>query len=338
VNEANPVAMLFAATQPERTQALVLFNGSARPISDPDGQGPSEADLDALTKLAEQAWGTEAVVQIGSPDMASDRTYTRWLAKMTRMACSPRAAAAYLRASQFMDIRDVLPSIRVPTLVIHRKENARVPLDLGRYLAEHIPGARFVVVPGNDVHAFVKPTSQILDEVERFLTGAPRKTDTDRALATILFTDIVGSTERAAALGDRRWRNLLESHLAVSRTIVDQYRGRVIKVTGDGVLATFDGPGRAIRCAFALGDAVRPLGVEIRAGLHTGEVEVIGEDLGGIAVHIAARVMAEAGPGELLVSGAVPPLVAGSGIEFGDRGEHDLKGVPGTWKLFAVEG
>jgi class 3 adenylate cyclase/pimeloyl-ACP methyl ester carboxylesterase len=337
--DAARVAMLFAATQPERTQALVVFNGSARRFSEPEVPGGlSEAETVALSAFVEDVWGSEALAKVSSPDLANDRNYARWLAKTTRMACSPREAAAYIAATGRVDIQAMLPAIRVHTLVLHRRDNVRVPLDNGQYLADHIPDARLVVVPGNGVHPYMKPTSQILEEIEGFLTGVPPSKDADRALAAILFTDIVSSTERAAALGDRRWRNILETHLGLCRTIVDEHRGRVVKATGDGVLATFDGPGRAIRCAFALGEAVRPLGVEIRAGLHTGEVEVIGEDVGGIAVHIAARVMAEAGPGELLVSGVVPPLVAGSGIEFEDRSEHELKGVPGTWRLFAVEG
>jgi class 3 adenylate cyclase/pimeloyl-ACP methyl ester carboxylesterase len=337
VNEASRVAMLFAATQPERTRGLTVFNGSASTMSDPAVPGGMSDTLRAeLSAIVEEVWGTETLVQVSSPDLADDRVYAKWLAKTTRMACSPREAAAYIFAIQRVDIRPMLPTIRVPTLVLNRKDQDRTPLDSGQYLADHIPDARFVVIPGTSVHPYLKPTSLILDEVEGFITGTPPSKDNDRALAAILFTDIVGSTERAAALGDRRWRNVLETHLGLTRTIVDEHRGRVVKATGDGVLATFDGPGRAIRCAFALNEAVRPLGVEIRAGLHTGEVEVIEDDVGGIAVHIAARVMAQAGPGELLVSGVVPPLVAGSGIEFDDRGEHELRGVPGTWKLFAV--
>jgi len=336
-NEAGRVAMLFGATRPGRTQALVLFNGSASTFSDPKVPGLlSEAEAAAISAVVEDVWGAEALAKVVSPDMANDHSYARWLAKTTRMACSPREAAAYIPVVSSMDIRAMLPAIRVPTLVLHRKDQNRTPLDSGQYVADHIPDARLVVVPGKGVHPYMKPTTLILDEVEGFLTGVPPRRGSDRALAAILFTDIVSSTEHAVAVGDRRWRNILETHLGLCRTIVDEHRGRVVKATGDGVLATFDGPGRAIRCASALGDAVRPLGVEIRAGLHTGEVEVIGEDVGGIAVHIAARVMAEAGPGELLVSGVVPPLVAGSGIEFGDRGEHELKGVPGTWRLFVV--
>jgi class 3 adenylate cyclase len=337
-NESTAAALLFAATRPERTQALVLFNGSARVTSEADYTGArSTTDLDELTRLVEEAWGTDAVVQVGSLRRAEDPVFTRWLSKMTRMACSPREAAAYIRATQLMDVRSVLPSIRVPTLVLHRKENPRVPVDVGRYLADHLPDARFVVVPGSDVHPFVKPTAQILDEVEAFLTGAPLSAETDRALAAVLFTDIVGSTERAVELGDKRWRSLLEGHDAVARTIIEEHRGRLVKLTGDGALATFDGPGRAIRCVVAMRDALDTLGIKIRAGLHTGEIEVRGEDIGGIGVHVAARVMDHAGPGEILTSPPVPLLVAGSGIEFDDRGEHELKGVPGTWKLFAVQ-
>ena len=337
-NEAGRVAMLFAATQPERTRALVVFNGTASTFRDPGVPGLlSTAEAEVLSRLVEEAWGTEALSQVRSPDV-SDRAYARWLAKTTRMACSPREAAAYIPAMSSVDLVAMLPTIRVPTLLLHRKDQESVPMESGRYLADHIPDARFVVVPGTGIHPYMKPTNQILDEVEGFLTGVPPGEQSDRALVAILFTDIVGSTEQAAALGDRRWRNLLQTHLGLSQTIVDQYRGRVVKATGDGMLATFDGPGRAIRCASTLTDAVRTLGVEIRAGLHTGEVEVMGEDVGGIAVHIAARVMAEAEPGKLLVSGAVPPLVAGSGIEFEDQGEYELKGVPGRWRLYAVAG
>jgi class 3 adenylate cyclase len=223
-------------------------------------------------------------------------------------------------------------------LVLHRKGANWITRDQGRYLAEHIPGARFEVVPGTGLSLFTKPTAPFLDHIEEFVTGATPIAATDRILAAVLFTDIVGSTERAAALGDRRWRSLLESHDAVARTVIDQHSGRLVKTTGDGVLATFDGPGRAIRCGIALRDALEPLGIKIRAGLHAGEVELLGDDIGGIGVHVAARVLDHAAPGEVLVSGAVPSLVVGSRIEFEDRGEHELKGVPGVWKLFAVEG
>jgi class 3 adenylate cyclase len=244
----------------------------------------------------------------------------------------------FMRQEQRVDVRHVLSSIQVPTLVMHREESPFVVADQGRHLAEHIPGARFVSIPGTDLPMFLKPNASILDEIEAFVSESGPGSATDRALAAVLFTDIVQSTERAATLGDRRWRNLLESHDAVARTIVDNHGGRLVKLTGDGVLATFEGPGRAIRCAFALRDGVSPLGITIRAGLHTGEVELRGDDIGGIGVHVAARVMEHAEPGELFVSAAVPLLVAGSGIEFEDRGDHELKGIPGTWRLYAVEG
>jgi class 3 adenylate cyclase len=238
---------------------------------------------------------------------------------------------------QFTDVRDVLPSLRLPTLVLHRRDVKWMTPDQGRYVADHIPGARFALVPGADGIFYTEPTTEILLQIEDFLSGLRGAVEPDRALAAVLFTDIVGSTEQAAALGDREWRNLLESHDVVARSILDKHRGRLVKMTGDGILATFDGPGRAIRCASALRDALRPLGVQIRAGLHTGEVELRGADIAGIGVHIAARVLDQASAGELLASAAVPMLVAGSGIEFEDRGEHALKGVPGTWRLFRVE-
>jgi len=236
-----------------------------------------------------------------------------------------------------MDVRDVLASVRVPTLVLHRDGYTMIPLEHGRYIAEHIPGAQFKTLPGRDGLLYTEPMDAGLGHIEEFLARLQRVPESDGALAAILFTDIVGSTARAAALGDREWRNLVESHDVVVRTIVDQHQGRLIRTTGDGMLATFEGPGRAIRCASAVTAALRPLGLEIRAGLHTGEIELCGADIAGIGVHIAARVLDHAAAGELLTSAAVPVLVAGSGIQFTDRGEHDLKGVPGTWQLFAVE-
>lgn len=338
--EGGPTALLFAATHPERTQALVLANTTARFSTDVDYPwGLAEADVDNAVALLEDVWGTEAFTSFGFPELANDPAFVHWNGRMARMACSPRAASVYLRAVQRIDVRTVLPSIQVPTLVLHRKDASWITVDQGRYLAEHIPGARFVVLPGTELSpGFSKRPGPILDHIEEFVTGAAPVAATDRVLAAVLFTDIVGSTERAAALGDRRWRGLLESHDAVARTVIDQHHGRLVKTTGDGVLATFDGPGRAIRCGIALRDTLDPLGITIRAGLHTGEVELLRDDIGGIGVHVAARVLDHAGPGELLVSGAVPPLVVGSRIEFEDRGEYELKGVPGTWHLFAVEG
>ncbi len=337
--ETGPIAILFAATQPERTQALVLVNTGACARRDPDYPwGMSAAEAENVHTLIEERWGTEALGELAGADSAGDRAYLRWVAKATRMSCSPREAGLYLRWVFVMDVRSVLHTIRVPTLVLHRTDIAMTTIDQGRYMADHIPGARFVEVPGNHISPYNKPSAPILDHIEEFLTGVSPTAESDRALAAVLFTDIVGSTERASALGDRRWRALLETHDGVSRTIIEQHRGRLIKTTGDGVLATFDGPGRAIRGAFALRDALHPLGIEIRAGLHTGEIELREGDVGGIGVHVAARVLDYAGAGELVVSGAVPLLVTGSGLTFDDRGEHELKGIPGTWRLFAVEG
>jgi class 3 adenylate cyclase len=235
-----------------------------------------------------------------------------------------------------LDVRAILPTITAPTLVLQRSDNRFVVSGHGRYLGEHIPGARYVEMPGADHIPWLGDLDALVDAIEEFLTGSRHVPEPDRLLATVLFTDIVGSTELVARLGDRRWRHLVDAHHRAAREEIDRYRGRLIKTTGDGILATFDGPGRAIGCAVAIGRAVQGLGVEIRAGLHTGEVEVIGDDVGGIAVHIAARVMAEAQPREVLVSSSVPPLVAGSGLEFEDRGERHLKGVPNTWRLFRV--
>ena len=337
--DAGPIAILFAATQPERTQALVLANTTACYGRDTDYPwGLSAEEGEAVSTLIEERWGTETIGLLAGPDFAGDQAYLRWTAKATRMSCNPREVGVYVRWNQTTDIRSVLTTIRVPTLVLHRRDAPMMPIDQGRYLADHIPGACFAEIPGNSVAPYNKPSAQILDHIEEFLTGVSPTAETDRALAAILFTDIVGSTEKASALGDRRWRALLETHDGVARAIVDQHRGRVAKTTGDGVLATFDGPGRAIRCALALRDALHPLGIEIRAGLHTGEIELREDDVGGIGVHVAARVLDHARAGELVVSGAVPLLVTGSGVVFDDRGEQELKGIPGTWRLFAVEG
>jgi class 3 adenylate cyclase/pimeloyl-ACP methyl ester carboxylesterase len=334
--DGGPTAIMFAATQPARTQALVLFNTAARFNATEDYPwGYDAAAVEATTAFLERAWGTDAMAQFIDPDFASDPTYMRFLARTQRSSWRPRAAAAYFRWVWDTDVRQVLPSVRVPTLVLHRKDVAAIRVEHGRYLAEHISGARFVPLDGVNLSLFAGATTD-LDHVERFLTGLVGSGDADRPLATILFTDIVDSTGHAATLGDRRWHNLLDSHDSVARTLIEQHRGRVVKLTGDGVLASFDGPGRAIRCACAIRDALAPLGIEIRAGLHTGEIETRGDDIAGIAVHIAERVCAAATPGEVLVSETVPRLVTGSGIDFTDRGEHELKGVPQSWHLFAV--
>src|SRR5262249_38019422 len=260
-----------------------------------------------------------------NPDSAGDPAFRRWFARSCRLAMSGKEASNYLRWLQHTDVRDILPSIRVPSLVLHRENYKWYPAELGRDIAERVPDAQFALVPGADAMLFSQPNTEILDHIENFLTGLRAPIEADRALAAILFTDVVGSTERAAEVGDREWGNLMASHDTLARTIVDQHQGRLIRTTGDGMLATFDGPGRAIRCASAFTAALQPLGLEVRAGVHTGEIEFRGPDIAGIGVHIGQRVSAVAGTGEVLVSRTVVDLVTGSGIEFDDRGEHNLK-------------
>jgi class 3 adenylate cyclase len=325
--DGGPTAILFAATHPARTRGLILGNtmacwGNASP---------------EVVKLLEDTWGTEAMADFGAPDSAHDPAFRRWLAMSGRQSLSPRDYRSHLQLDRTMDVSDVPGSVRVPCLVLHRQGWKYDPAEESEHLVDHIAGAHFASVPGNDGPLYTEPTAETLNHIGTFLRGLRGAIEPDRALAAILFTEIVGSTERASSLGDRQWRNLLETHDAVARTIVEQHRGKLVKMTGDGMLATFDGPGRAIRCAMALGDALRSLGLEIRAGIHTGEVEVRERDIAGIGVHIAARVLDFASPGELLVSAAVPMLVAGSGITFEDRGEHELKGISDTWRLFAVK-
>ena len=272
-----------------------------------------------------------------APSRADDPQLKEWGARWERLGASPGAAVALLRMNMEIDIRHALPAIRVPTLILHRTGDQALPVMDSRYMAEQIPGAKYVELPGMDHIWFVGDADAILNEVQEFLTGVRPGPEPDRVLATVLFTDIVGSTQRAAELGDRRWRDLLDSYYALSRRELGRFRGREIKTMGDGFLATFDGPARGIRCACAISDSVGQLGLAIRAGLHTGECEMMGDDVGGIAVHIGARVATEATAGEVLVSSTVKDLVAGSGLQFEDRGSHALKGVPEEWRLFAVE-
>ena len=338
--DAGPTALLFAAAEPERTEALILFNTAARFLAADDYPGGLSEDVaDAMSKFVADVWGTTAIADVSIPSMAGDDVFQRWVSKTGRLALSPTDFSRYLSVLQRMDVRQVLPMIRVPTLVMHRSDPPSAlpfPVEHGRFIAERIPEAKFVVVPGTDSAVFTE-AGPILEAVEEFLTGSRPIVEPDRVLASVLFTDIVSSTERASALGDRRWKELLQSHDALAETIIEQHRGKFVKSTGDGVLATFDGPGRAIRCAQSFKESLRPLGLEIRMGLHTGEVELRGTDIGGIGVHVAARVLEHAQSGELLTSAAVPLLVTGSGIEFDDRGEHQLKGIPGEWRLFAVK-
>jgi class 3 adenylate cyclase len=333
-SEGGPMCILFAATYPARTSALVLY-GTYTKRRDPDDDYPWAAtweERQAYADQVEREWGTEADLGTMAPN--ADDAMVRWWRARARASASPGAAKALILMNSQIDVRGVLSSLRVPTLVLHRRGDHDSRLDEGRYIAEHIPGARFVELEGED-HVPSIDSDQILDEAEEFLTGARRGPEPDRVLATILFTDIVGSTERASELGDRRWRELLEQHQAVVRRELERFRGREIDTAGDGFLATFDGPARAIRCARAIGNGVLGLGIEVRAGLHTGECEVLGDKVAGVAVHTGARVAGAAGPGEVLVSNTVRDLVAGSGIQFEDRGEHELKGV-GSWRLYSV--
>jgi class 3 adenylate cyclase len=342
VVDGGPGAILFAASHPTRTRALILantaasFSGAETPEV-PTSWDPRYADEAATREFIEGTWGTPAFTEVAFPDAARDPAFVRYATRANRLSYSPSNASEVLAwQNALTDVRHVLSSVRVPTLVLHREGLQLVPLDHGRYLAERIDDAQFAVLPGRDAHLFSEPVEPGLKQIAEFLRGLRETSDSDRALAAILFTDFVGSTQHLATLGDHAWRNILDSHDAIARTVVEQHSGRLIKTTGDGILATFDGPGRAIRCSIALRDSLRPLGVEIRAGLHTGEVEIRGDDIAGIAVHIAARVLDSATGGELLVSPAVPMLVAGAGFEFDDRGHHELKGIDGTWQLFAV--
>ena len=337
VSEGGNLCALFAATYPERTTSLVMFGCFAKRIWSPDYPwAPTPEKRQQEYELVEREWGNLMDLARYVPSKIGDQAFARHLTAYMRSAASPGAAVALLRMNTQIDIRLVLPTIRVPTLVIHRTGDRDAHVEEGRWLAARIPGARFVELPGDDHLPWVGDQDAILDEIQEFLTGIRQSPELDRALATVLFTDIVGSTELAARLGDRAWQALLEQHHALVRRELDRFRGREVDTAGDGFFATFDGPARASRCACSIRDAVRQLGIEVRAGVHTGEVELTGEKIGGIAVHIGARVAATARASEVLVSSTVKDLVAGSGIGFTDRGIHELKGIPGEWHLFAA--
>jgi class 3 adenylate cyclase len=336
ISEGGPMSALLAASYPERVSALVLYGTWARMIRASDyPQGVPLAAFEAFVEATLRDWGGPVALQLWAPSLAGDEQALRWWARLLRSGSSPAGAAALLRLYTEIDIRNVLPAITAPTLVLHRRHDRMVSLAAGRVIAQGIPGARLVELEGEDHLPLVDP-DQVVDEIEEFLTGQRAAPEPDRMLATVMFTDIVDSTSRAVQLGDRRWRELVQRHDEVVREVIDRHRGREVKTMGDGFLATFDGPARGIRAAMSARDAVRTIDLEIRAGLHTGEVEVMNEDIGGIAVNIGARVGALAAPGEVLVSRTVTDLVAGSGIAFTDRGAHTLKGVPGDWQLFAV--
>jgi class 3 adenylate cyclase len=311
----------------------VLWNGSARSIADDDyPSGQTSEELAAIRDIIGRLWGTEEMARLTRPD--SDEADLRFSAKWQRASLTSAAAVRRFDVQQHLDTRSVLPTIQAPTLVLHRTDNALIPVELRRYLAQHIPGARFVEVPGGNLQLYDE--SAVLDVIEEFLTGVPPAPPTDRVLATLLFTDFVGSTQLAETLGDRRWRQKLDAHDSIARELVDRFQGRLIQKTGDGVLATFDGPGKAVLCAHALRSSLQQFDIAIRAGIHTGEIELRRDDIGGLAVHIAARVMAAAHDSEVWCSRTVRDLVVGSGIEFDDCGIHSLKGVSDQWHLFAA--
>ena len=337
LSEGGPMSILFSASHPDRVSGLILCGTAATVGADDTEMGVSRQKLEGMIRLCEEKWGGPVMAEVFSPSMAADTEYLEWYAKRLRMSASPGAAVGYIRMNFEIDVRHVLPAVRVPTLVIHRTGDRIVPLVAGRYLATHIPGARLVELPGDDHVPWVGDTEPVLGEIEEFLTGVRQGGDDDRVLATVLFTDIVSSTERAGQLGDRGWTDVLDRHDEMARRHVERFRGRLVKFTGDGVLATFDGPARAVRCAAALRDVAGELGVDVRAGLHTGEVEMRGDDIGGIAVHIAQRICSAAGSREILTSSTVKDLVVGSGLTFADRGVQQLRGVADQWRAFAVE-
>lgn len=333
ISEGGPMSLLFAATHPDRTLALILYGSYA--LFPTAVMSPER--LASFMEEVERSWGTGALVPGFAPSLAQDVAFRNWWARFERLGASPSAVKTLMRMNSEIDIRGVLPAIHVPTLIMHRTADLRVNVAAGRYLAEHVAGARYVELSGND-HLFCAGNSErILDEIEEFLTGSRSHSEMERSLATVLFTDIVGSTERAMSLGDRDWRHLLARHHASVRRELARFRGKEIKTTGDGFLATFDGPARAVRCAEAVRDTVRHLGLEVRSGLHTGEIEILPNDVGGIAVHVAARVAQLAAPGEVLTSSVLRDLVAGSGLRFEDRGVHALKGLAEGVRLFAAE-
>jgi class 3 adenylate cyclase len=339
VSEGGPMAMLFAASFPERAAALVLWGSYSRVIAADDyPQGTAPDRYARLIERVAEHWGEPVAARTFAPSLADDPDFLDWWGKLLRAGSSPRGVQDLLRLYEHTDVRDVLPTIAVPTMIMNRSGDRLTPVAMARYMAERIPNARMVELPGEDHLIATQDPERVLGEIEEFLTGARTEPEPDRMLATVMFTDIVGSTARAADLGDSRWRTLVERHDELVRRQLERFRGRAVKTLGDGFLATFDGPARAIRCACAINEAVAQLGIEIRAGLHTGECEVMpSDDVGGMAVNIGARVSALAGPGEVLVSGTVRDLVVGSGIEFADRGEHALKGVPGEWRVYSVE-
>ncbi len=339
ISEGGPMSLLYSATYPERTSALILYGSYAKRAWAPDYPfGWKNDQWERVLENYEHNWGTPEGVDLNlwAPSIARDVDAGNRMASYFRASASPGAAVAVIKMNREIDVRQVLPSIRVPTLLLHRTADRAFEVEHARYMAQHIPGAKLVELPGEDHVAWIGVQGTMLDEIEEFVTGTRQAHAAERVLATVLFVDIAGSTERVAAIGDRAWRGLLEAFQAKVREVLLQYRGQEIDTAGDGFLAAFDGPARGIRCAGAIRDAVRTIGVDVRCGLHTGECERSGEKLAGIAVHTGARVAGLAATGQVLVSQTVRDLVAGSGLTFEARGTHTLKGVPGEWQLFSV--
>jgi pimeloyl-ACP methyl ester carboxylesterase len=335
-SEGSAMAVMFAALHPARTSNLILYGSYARLTADGDYPGFTEASLEQLILEMETRWGQPSALELWSERAAQDARLREWWATYLRLSASPGMAHTLLHWYPRIDVRSILPTVHVPTLVVHRRDDATIPITMGRALADLLPDVRFVEIVGDEHLFFLGDPDPLLDEIQLFLTGERSGPRPDRYLTTILFVDIVGSTELASKFGDRRWGEVLTSFYATARRQLARFRGVEVVTTGDGLVATFDGPARAIGGALAIRDAARALELEVRAGVHAGEVEVVDDGIGGLAVHLAARVSAVAGAGEVLVSSTVRELVAGGGIEFDERGVHRLKGVPGEWALFAV--
>ena len=336
-SEGGPMCALFSATYPDRTSALIMSGSYARRTRAPDYPwGPTKEQYDAWVDQMGHDWGGPFGLDARAPSMAHDGRYREWWAHYMRISASPTAAVTLSRMNGEIDVRHVMPTIRVPTLILHCVGDRAIDIGGARYMAQQIPQARLIELPGSDHIPWLTNADVVLGEIEEFLTGSRHAPEPDRVLATVLFTDIVDSTKRAAEMGDHSWRRVLDEHDRTARQMVEKYRGNLVKTTGDGILATFDGPGRAIRCALDFEAAALQIGLSLRAGLHTGEVERRDGDVGGITVHAAARVMALSSPGEVLVSRVVTDLVAGAGLKFSDRGSRELKGLPGRWDLFVA--
>lgn len=337
ISEGVPMSLLFAATYPERTTHLALYGGMARSTATQDYPwAPYPEAIQMNLSYLHEYWGSGITLDVFSPSLVEDESFRNWWIGFERTAASPGAMEQMIKMFADIDVRHVLPAVRVPTLILHRKGDRVANYRGSRWMAEQIPNAKYVQLPGIDHLPFAGDTDAIFDEIEEFLTGVRPAPVLDRVLGTCLFTDLVGSTEKAASLGDLKWRELLDVHRSTVRRNLERFRGREIKTIGDGFLALFDGPARGVLCAKTAAEETRSIGLQMKAGLHTGEFEILEGDIGGIAVHIAARVAAMAAPGEVLVSSTVKDLVAGSGLEFEDKGPHALKGIPGEWRIYSA--